>query len=51
VENGIRAEAVWGAMKRAKNEMIMRRFESGETEVLVNAKLLIEGWTVRKRAA
>jgi superfamily II DNA or RNA helicase len=43
-ENGIRAEAVWGAMKREEYETIMQRFESGETQVLVNAKLLIEGW-------
>ena len=43
-ENGIRAEAVWGAMKREEYETIMRRFESGETQVLVNAKLLVEGW-------
>ena len=43
-ENGIRAEAVWGAMNRNENNEIMRRFESGETQVLVNAKLLVEGW-------
>lgn len=43
-ENGVCAEAVWGAMKRDKYEKIMRSFERGETQVLVNAKLLIEGW-------
>lgn len=43
-ENGITAEAVWGAMNREIYEKIMRRFRSGETQVLVNAKLLIEGW-------
>lgn len=43
-ENGIAAEAVWGAMNRELYEKIMRRFERGETQVLVNAKLLIEGW-------
>jgi superfamily II DNA or RNA helicase len=44
VENGVTAEAVWGAMNREIYEKIMRRFTSGETQVLVNAKLLIEGW-------
>ena len=43
-ENGIRAEAVWGAMNREKYEEIMRSFGRGETQVLVNAKLLVEGW-------
>ena len=43
-ENGIRAEAVWGAMNREKYEEIMRSFSGGETQVLVNAKLLVEGW-------
>lgn len=43
-ENGIRAEAVWGAMNREKYEEIMRSFVRGETQVLVNAKLLVEGW-------
>lgn len=43
-ENGITAEAVWGAMNREIYEKIMRSFTSGETQVLVNAKLLIEGW-------
>lgn len=43
-ENGIRAEAVWGAMKREEYETIMQSFADGETQVLVNAKLLIEGW-------
>ena len=43
-ENNVTAEAVWGAMNRNDFEKIMRRFRSGETQVLVNAKLLIEGW-------
>ena len=43
-ENGVTAEAVWGAMNREIYEKIMRSFTSGETQVLVNAKLLIEGW-------
>lgn len=43
-ENGIRAEAVWGAMKAGDYEKIMRSFASGERQVLVNAKLLVEGW-------
>lgn len=43
-ENGIRAEAVWGAMNAGEYEKIMRSFTSGELQVLVNAKLLVEGW-------
>lgn len=43
-ENEVRAEAVWGAMPRENYEKIMRRFTSGELQVLVNAKLLVEGW-------
>jgi superfamily II DNA or RNA helicase len=43
-ENNVTAEAVWGAMNRETHEKIMRSFTSGETQVLVNAKLLIEGW-------
>ncbi len=43
-ENGVKAEAVWGAMSRDNYEKIMRRFEGGELQVLVNAKLLVEGW-------
>lgn len=43
-EQGINAEAVWGAMNRDEYEKIMRSFSSGETQVLVNAKLLVEGW-------
>jgi superfamily II DNA or RNA helicase len=43
-ENGVRAEAVWGAMPRENYEKIMRRFRDGELQVLVNAKLLVEGW-------
>jgi superfamily II DNA or RNA helicase len=43
-ENGVRAEAVWGAMNRDDYEKIMDRYISGELQVLVNAKLLIEGW-------
>lgn len=43
-ENNVTAEAVWGAMNREMYEKIMRSFRSGETQVLVNAKLLIEGW-------
>lgn len=43
-ENGVTAEAVWGAMNRDDYEQIMRSFTSGETQVIVNAKLLIEGW-------
>lgn len=43
-ENGIRAEAVWGAMNAGEYEKSMRSFASGELQVLVNAKLLVEGW-------
>ncbi len=43
-DNGINAEAVWGAMNRERYEEIMRSFSAGETQVLVNAKLLVEGW-------
>lgn len=43
-ENGVSAEAVWGAMSRDDYEKIMRRFRDGEVRVLVNAKLLVEGW-------
>jgi superfamily II DNA or RNA helicase len=43
-ESGIAAEAVWGAMNREDYEKIMLRFVNGETRVLVNAKLLVEGW-------
>lgn len=43
-ESGIAAEAVWGAMNREEYEKIMRRYVKGETRVLVNAKLLVEGW-------
>lgn len=42
--NGIRAEAVWGTMNRDDYASSMRRFTSGNTQVLVNAKLLVEGW-------
>ncbi len=31
-------------MNREKYEEIMRSFSGGETQVLVNAKLLVEGW-------
>lgn len=41
---GINAEAVWGAMNRNDYANVMRRFAGGETQVLVNAKLLVEGW-------
>lgn len=43
-ENDVAAEAVWGAMNRKDFEKIMRSFSNGETQVLVNAKLLVEGW-------
>jgi len=43
-DNGINAEAVWGAMNRERYEEVMRSFSGGETKVLVNAKLLVEGW-------
>ncbi len=41
---GIHAEAVWGAMNRGDYANAMRRFARNETQVLVNAKLLVEGW-------
>lgn len=44
----IRAEAVWGAMNRSDYANAMRRFAGGETPVLVNAKLLVEGWDAPK---
>lgn len=43
-ESGVKAEAVWGAMKREEYEKTMRSFIAGELQVLVNAKLLVEGW-------
>ena len=43
-QNGVNAEAVWGAMNRDEYARIMSSFTSGETRVLVNAKLLVEGW-------
>lgn len=43
-DSGISAEAVWGAMNRDQYEKIMRSFTSGEIQILINAKLLVEGW-------
>lgn len=43
-ENGVSAKAVWGAMNRNEYQKNMRSFVCGETQVLVNAKLLVEGW-------
>ncbi len=46
--HNVPAEAVWGAMKRDDYARIMRRFVRGETQVMVNAKLLVEGWDCPK---
>ena len=43
-QHNVRAEAVWGAMKPDDYAQIMKRFANCETQVLVNAKLLVEGW-------
>ncbi len=48
VAHGIAADAVWGAMNTDDYANAMRRFAGGETQVLVNAKLLVEGWDAPK---
>lgn len=40
----VKAAAVWGAMPRAQYEAAMRDYNSGKVDVLINAKLLVEGW-------
>lgn len=41
---GIKASAVWGAMPRPAYEAAMNDYNAGKIDVLINAKLLIEGW-------
>lgn len=43
-EREVAAAAVWGAMKPEEYRSIMQKFYAGEISVLVNAKLLVEGW-------
>jgi superfamily II DNA or RNA helicase len=43
-EQGVRSEAVWGAMGREARLAALRRFRAGETPVLTNCNLLTEGF-------
>jgi ATP-dependent helicase IRC3 len=45
-EHGVRAEHVDGAMRMDQREGIMKRFRSGETQVLCNVEIATEGFDV-----
>jgi len=44
VADGIRAEMVWGDMPTAERRSVLRSFEKGDTQVIVNVAVLTEGW-------
>ena len=44
VADGIPADMVWGDMGEADRRSVLRSFEKGDTQVIVNVAVLTEGW-------